>query len=474
MIVDEIPKQDLEKNTKAKRKNYGIFVFLLMLLIIPAMVALYFFLFAPRKTKTDPLLPIVPTLSPTQGPTIETSNPTLAPTELGATPNPTKSPSMTPTSSPTNNLEDLIRPFLLDNNIDVSSLNENDPVVKAANWLIDEAYFAKELVFPLNEKYLQRFGILVTYYSIFAQLPAGDNIIGGEEDAVADIQSEYFRNPRLGEILLPNWGMRTQDECFWKGMTCDDNGMLVEIKMPDQELVGTLPKELGLFPKLKVVDFSKNKLQGSIPEELYENLELEGMFLYKNQLSGTISSQIGNLWNLTHVHLSHNQISGSIPPKTASRSKIRQIRYFNVHRNQMTGSIPSNMRLRQMFYMDLGYNQFSGTIPSELGSEYIRLRHLYLDHNQFVGTVPQSVVLAGDGRISTLTVNDNQFEGKFPGDHSVFTQMLQMTIQNNNFDSMEKDSCKLDVFAGGEMVEFKSECDICQCGEESLMCRYCV
>jgi len=305
-------------------------------------------------------------------------------------------------------------------------------------WLIDEAYFAQELVFPLNEKYLQRFGILVMYYSIFAEpLQAGDDVatkppsIIGEKDVVVDVQSEYLRTPRLGEISLPNWGMRTQDECFWKGMTCNENGMLVEIKLPNRDCVGTLPKELGLFSNLKVIDFSKNKLQGSIPEELYDNLELEGMFLYKNQLSGTISSKIGELWNLTHVHLSHNQISGSIPPRMASRSKIRQIRYFNVHRNQMTGSIPSNMRLRKMFFMDLGYNKLSGTLPSDLGTQSVRLRHLYLDHNNFEGSFPSEVLNAGNGRLRALTLNNNNFSGAFPDEHQLSNSIMGTFILVN-------------------------------------------
>lgn len=51
---------------------------------------------------------------------------------------------------------------------------------------------------------------------------------------------------------------------------------------------------------------------------------------------------------------------------------------------------------------------------------------------------------------------------------------VQLTIHDNNFDSMTKDTCKLDVFVGGELVEFKSQCEICRCGEDSLMCRFCV
>ena len=50
----------------------------------------------------------------------------------------------------------------------------------------------------------------------------------------------------------------------------------------------------------------------------------------------------------------------------------------------------------------------------------------------------------------------------------------QLLIQNNNFDSMSKDSCKLDVFVGGELIEFKAQCKICKCGDDSVMCRFCV
>ena len=92
----------------------------------------------------------------------------------------------------------------------------------------------------------------------------------------------------------------------------------------------------------------------------------------------------------------------------------------------MTGTIPADMRLRQMFYMDLGDNQFSGTLPPI--PEYVRLRHLFLDHNQFTGTVPQSYVVAGNGRIQTLEVNDNQLSGAFPGNHETYTQLSKLLL----------------------------------------------
>lgn len=81
-----------------------------------------------------------------------------------------------------------------------------------------------------------------------------------------------------------------------------------------------------------------------------------------------------------------------------------------------------------MFYMDLGNNKFSGNLPTNLGEEYVRLRHLFLDHNNFEGPVPESYINAGNGRIQTLTLNDNNFSGAFPWNHEVFNRMRKFDI----------------------------------------------
>ena len=93
----------------------------------------------------------------------------------------------------------------------------------------------------------------------------------------------------------------------------------------------------------------------------------------------------------------------------------------------MTGSIPSNMRLRQLYYMDLGSNYFSGDLPADtLGTQAVRLRHLYLDHNNFMGTFPAEVLNAGDGRLKNLAINDNQFVGAFPDNHDKSNSIMGM------------------------------------------------
>lgn len=463
-------RQDSIKHTSNKLK-YTMIIILGVLLVV--FVAWY------ARSETDVPLLKAPSNLPVQGPIVATPQVTISPTRLSATSAPSLAPTLAPTMSPTD-VKSAIEGFLLKDEVTtVRGASSNPAVAKAIDWLIEEATAAKRLAFPFDQKYLQRFGILILYYTVFKE-----------------------KDYEFGEIPMPNIGMRTQDECFWRGMKCDKNGMLIEIDLSNRELDGVLPLEWGFFPYLKTIDLSNNSLQGRVPEEFWDLTKLEQIYLYKNQLTGTISSKIGRMWDLTRFHVSHNRIGGSIPPSLASRGdQIRKLQYFNVHRNQMTGSIPPNMRLRQMYYMDLGRNRFSGTLPSELGSEYVRLRHLYLDFNNFEGTFPESYINAGNGRIQTLALNDNNFTGTFPGNHQLSNRIrklvefilesfnlpqvahdllffpcghaVSLTIENNNFSSMDRSTCLLDVFSGGELIEFKADCLTCRCSP-SFMCKYCV
>ncbi|CAJ1964028.1 unnamed protein product [Cylindrotheca closterium] len=319
--------------------------------------------------------------------------------------------------------------------------------------------------------------------------------------AVAQLMEEATANGGNGEILLTpktvqrfalmnmnlafanrvsgtsrqseiEWGQFGQDECEWKGVACNDNQEVTDILLGRQGLAGTIPSEVGLLQALTQMDLSKNNIYGTLPEELYDAVSLEKLFLYKNRLDGTISDKIINLWNLTDFVLHSNRLTGSIPSTMKSNSRgIFGIRYFNVYNNQMTGTIPANLKLRHLYYMDLGRNEFTGTVPSDLETEYVRLRHLNLDHNNFSGnSVP---INAGDGRLHSLLLNDNRFTGALPGNHKFNTELNLFEVQNNGFTSMNANTCKLWVFDGGELVNFKSDCTICDCGNKSTMCDQC-
>lgn len=152
------------------------------------------------------------------------------------------------------------------------------------------------------------------------------------------------------------------------------------------------------------------------------------------------------------------------------------IEYLNLYSNRFSGNLPTGMKLRKARFVDLGRNQFSGSIPEDFGSsDFIRLRYLHLDHNALNGTLPSSLMNAGNGRLKALTLDNNEFTGALPGNHSLLDNKLtELTVHKNKLESMDQGTCSLSVAEEGELVEFKSDCNICTCGNQTIMCENCV
>lgn len=144
--------------------------------------------------------------------------------------------------------------------------------------------------------------------------------------------------------------------------------------------------------------------------------------------------------------------------------------YLNLYSNQLTGTIPEGLRLRSLVFMDLGRNYLHGPLPSDLGETFVELRNLHLDHNSFFGSIPESYMSVGNGRLEELSLDHNQLTGFVPDSHTIWNKMITYNLHNNTFEGIGKDTCKLSVFEGGEMVEFSADCDICDCW---MLCDRC-
>jgi len=126
-----------------------------------------------------------------------------------------------------------------------------------------------------------------------------------------------------------------------------------------------------------------------------------------------------------------------------------------------------------MFHFDVSFNNLNGTLPADIGENFKALKQLYLDHNQFTGTIPESYSSVGSGRLYVLTLNDNLLTGSVPttwGKDNFFVDTIY--VQHNNLTiEVDKDVCKLDVFEGGELVEFRADCNVCSCKDR--LCEQC-
>jgi len=61
-----------------------------------------------------------------------------------------------------------------------------------------------------------------------------------------------------------------------------------EINLPNNNLIGTLPVELGDLKDMNILDLSNNAITGSIPPELGASEDINFLYLQNNDLSGDI------------------------------------------------------------------------------------------------------------------------------------------------------------------------------------------
>ncbi len=237
-------------------------------------------------------------------------------------------------------------------------------------------------------------------------------------------------------------------ECAWYGVTC--SGGWVDLFLLGNNLVGTIPSELGSLTSLRTLYLTDNQLSGTIPPELGSLVNVRLLRLGRNQLSGGIPVSLGGLSALEELDLSGNGLSGSIPAVLGDVSRLTQLdlranqltgdmpptlgalpRLQNLllGGNQLSGSIPASVAsLGQLRFLDLSANQFNGTIPGALGS-LAELRDLYLNGNQLSGSIPPA--LGGLNQLQTLALSQNQLSGGIPPTLGGLTQLRALFLFSN-------------------------------------------
>ena len=86
------------------------------------------------------------------------------------------------------------------------------------------------------------------------------------------------------------------------------------IDMPNNNLDGVLPAEIGDFPELNTLYLHINGgLTGVIPTEISSLSKLVSIAFLNNNMSGQIPTGMSSLPNLTEIYLQNNEFSGTIP-----------------------------------------------------------------------------------------------------------------------------------------------------------------
>ncbi|KAL9273417.1 putative LRR receptor-like serine/threonine-protein kinase [Drosera capensis] len=230
---------------------------------------------------------------------------------------------------------------------------------------------------------------------------------------------------------LANWNIYDETPCFWHGITCGgaNNGSVAEpatsvpcevtgIALPNSELVGSIPWDLGLTQHLQVLDLSNNSINGTIPDTILNASELRVLDLSHNMISGELPELVGGLISIQSLDLSENALVGNLPGNLTSLPNLTVIslrnnlfsgplpggfdyvRVLDLSSNLFNGSLPGNFRGEDLKYFNISYNKLSGDIPARFGAKIPANATLDFSFNNLTGEIPDSPVFVNQQRDS--------------------------------------------------------------------------
>jgi hypothetical protein len=160
----------------------------------------------------------------------------------------------------------------------------------------------------------------------------------------------------------PNWAVQANflssadHECDWTilniGVGCDSNRRVNVLSLANNGLSGILPDEIELLSTLQHLNISGAFVNGATPRT------------DSNELVGSIPTQMGTLGRLLLLDLSQNKLSVMIPTELAQLDDLVELR---LNQNQFRGTIPSVIgTMSSLTYVDLENNSLTGPVPTSL------------------------------------------------------------------------------------------------------------
>ncbi|CAN6247142.1 unnamed protein product [Urochloa humidicola] len=217
---------------------------------------------------------------------------------------------------------------------------------------------------------------------------------------------------------LSMWQNGTASCCSWEGITCDGDGVVIEVSLPGRGLQGHISLALGDLTGLRRLNLSHNSLSGELPLEqfLSSSSVLLAVDVSFNCLEGELHelpSSATHGWSLQVLNISSNLFTGEIPSDTWKA--MNNLVALNASNNSFHGWMPSsfcNSAPASVAMLDLSYNKFSGCIPAGLG-KCSALKVLKAGNNQLSGVLPDELFNASS--LDYLSFHNNGLRGILDG-----------------------------------------------------------
>lgn len=232
-----------------------------------------------------------------------------------------------------------------------------------------------------------------------------------------------FKNSVASDPLgvLRSWNYSDDTPCSWNGILCAEAGV-IGLSLPNSQLRGSIPPDLGSLEHLQILDLSNNSLNGSLPSSLFQASELRLLNVSNNLIVGEVPDSIVQLRNLQSLNLSHNALRGGVPTNLAN---MQNLTVASLNDNHFSGALPSGFQTLQV--LDLSLNLFNGSLPPDFGGA--NMRYLNISHNNFSGNIPPGFAQKIPGN-ATIDISFNNLTGEIP-DSSVLINQQSKSFTGN-------------------------------------------
>ena len=268
-----------------------------------------------------------------------------------------------------------------------------------------------------------------------------------------------------------NWGSNGQTS-RWHGVSnrgARGPRLVTILELPENNLTGEIPPELGSLGTLRSLDLSGNNLTGQIPAEL-DNLDrLVVLRLGGNRFTGCIPPNLrfvsindlseldlpfcagealppeetnpallalyngtdGDNWHDNTWWLTKQPLGEWFGVHTPSRGpNPRPVEKLRLSKNNLTGPIPPGLgNLESLEVLSLDGNNLTGQIPPELGNAG-RLLVLNLSGNNLTGQIPPE--LGSLGTLRSLNLSGNNLTGQIPPELGNAGRLVGLNLSGNN------------------------------------------
>ncbi|CAB9522273.1 Leucine Rich Repeat [Seminavis robusta] len=238
-----------------------------------------------------------------------------------------------------------------------------------------------------------------------------------------------------------NW---ETNECDWEqvilnknvspDLCCNEMGEIKALVFHiANNMDGTIPPEISFLGKsLQLLKLNQQQqLMGSIPTELGELTQLSKLTLTTTGISGTIPIELGLLTNLGQLKLKLklNNLLGSIPSELG---KLGNITNFMLHGTHLTGYLPTEFyQLYKLEILDVTECSRLNMdfVLSEIAENIQQVQSITLIQRARGDKMPLPSHLGNLTKLSDLALNDWNISGTIPSNFGDLTELVSNASQ---------------------------------------------